>query len=105
MINREQDKKRVDKKKEYSRNRYLIRTYGMTFDEYSMRLKNQGGGCAICGRLKDSHKRLAVDHDNTTGRIRGILCENCNRAIGQLAHDINRLQKAIDYLNQPVILE
>jgi len=101
-INRNQDKKRFRKRLEYTRNRYLIRTYGISISDYEIMLREQGGGCAICGRQKDSHAKLAVDHDSMTGRVRGILCENCNLAIGQLAHDIERIRKAITYLERPV---
>lgn len=79
-------------------NRHLVRTFGITIEDYDSMLAKQNGGCYICYKTKDSNKRLAVDHDAITGKIRGILCENCNRAIGQLAHDINRLQRAITYL-------
>lgn len=98
-INREQDRKRYDRRREYSRNRHLIRTFGITLIEYNVLLEKQGGGCAICGKLIDNGRSLAVDHDNKTGRIRGVLCANCNRAIGQFAHDPARLQNAINYLS------
>ena len=54
-----------------------------------------GGGCFICG----SEHRLAVDHDHSTGRIRGLLCGNCNMAIGLLGDDTARLRAAIAYLS------
>lgn len=79
-------------------NGHLRRKYGMTMEDYEAMLAKQNGGCAICSRIKDSHKKLSVDHDAVTGRIRGILCENCNRAIGQLGHDVARLRNAINYL-------
>ena len=60
--------------------------------------------CAVCrnpettlgnnGRIKN----LAVDHDHITGRVRGLLCNNCNRALGLLRDDREVLQRAIDYL-------
>lgn len=81
------------------RSYHLKRKYGITADEYDVMLANQSGKCAICGRTRDSHMSLSVDHDAETGRIRGILCENCNRAIGQLKHSIPNLQAAIKYLS------
>ena len=86
---------------------YLRRTYGLGNKEYEEILESQNYGCAICGKREDTFlltigktKLLAVDHDKETERIRGILCENCNRGIGLLKHDIEILKKAVDYLNQ-----
>jgi hypothetical protein len=66
----------------------------------------QGGKCAIC--TKDISIEIGapakihahVDHDETTSKIRGLLCGNCNRGIGCLKHDTNTLQNAIRYLNK-----
>ena len=69
-----------------------------------MMKKAQGGKCAIC-REKETRKRrgriarLSVDHDHSTGDIRGLLCTRCNTAIGLLEDDITLLKNAIDYLN------
>lgn len=73
--------------------------YGITADEYSARLENQGGGCACCGAKQNaSGKRLFVDHCHETGRIRGILCHNCNAGIGALGDNVEGLERAIEYL-------
>lgn len=61
----------------------------------------QGGVCAICSRApagKRHHARLHVDHCHDTGRIRGMLCHNCNTAIGLLREDPSVMQAAINYL-------
>ena len=62
-------------------------------------LEIQGDACAICG-TKDTGNRKAfhVDHCHDTGKIRGLLCGNCNSGIGNLRDDINLLQRAIEYL-------
>lgn len=67
--------------------------YGITVDEYEMMLRAQGGVCAICGR-EESHRsrtgvvrRLTVDHDHSTGRVRGLLCHSCNVMLGFLRDD------------------
>jgi hypothetical protein len=44
------------------------------------------------------YKRFAVDHCHTSGKIRGLLCTNCNTAIGLLKDDPNALQRAIDWV-------
>lgn len=62
-------------------------------------MKNsQGGVCAIC-ECPDK-KRLSVDHDHQTGKIRGLLCANCNLALGNFKDDPDRLAKAIVYLKR-----
>lgn len=69
-------------------------------------LSIQGGVCAICKKPERHRsngpkvKRLAVDHDHTTGEVRGLLCNNCNRALGLFGDDVTALQAAIDYLSR-----
>jgi hypothetical protein len=53
---------------------------GVADDEYARMLEAQGGGCAICG-AKPKTRRLHVDHDHATGKVRGLLCHRCNRAL------------------------
>ena len=82
-----------------SREWHLKRKYGISFKEYQDLLKVQGGICAICGKPEPSHKTLDVDHDHETGKIRGILCTNCNRMIGYAHDSEERLGCAADYLS------
>lgn len=81
----------------------LRKNYGLTVEEYEALLDEQGGLCAICQRPERAQRagrtmRLPVDHDHTTGRIRGLLCHSCNRAIGLLQDDPALLVRAADYL-------
>ncbi len=80
----------------------MLRMYGITIAQYNELLILQGSKCAICetAHSYDPHKRLQVDHDHTTGRIRGLLCGNCNRFIGQARDDIGILRRGISYLGQ-----
>lgn len=66
-------------------------------------LDNQGLACAICHR-KQSHKALARDHDHGTGKLRGFLCDRCNRAIGLLGDSPVLLRAAADYLERGGVL-
>lgn len=81
----------------------MERLYGVTLDEYNRLLEEQEGGCAICGRTPsengDRYKRLAVDHCHLTNKVRGLLCDCCNRAIGLLGDDAHLLRKAATYLD------
>lgn len=66
-----------------SRRSEMYRLYGITMAEYDTMLKGQGGVCAACGGREDvKGRRLCVDHDHDTGRVRGLLCHKCNTAIG-----------------------
>jgi hypothetical protein len=60
-------------------------------------LYKQGGKCGICGSVSNG-KRLAIDHDHETGRVRGLLCQQCNTALGLFKDQVELLKKAIDYL-------
>lgn len=81
------------------RNTVLKRMFGITVDEYEAMLKAQGGVCKICEKPQvKSGVRLCVDHCHGTGRIRGLLCDNCNRAIGLMRDDPDLLARAIAYL-------
>lgn len=77
--------------------------YGISLEEYNDILTAQGHVCAICSRSDTGDKwtrNLAVDHDHTTGKVRGLLCSPCNRALGLFTDDIDALQRAIDYLRR-----
>ena len=84
----------------YFRNHHLIKTYGITQDEYEQMLKNQNHSCAICGINEKyvSNKRFHVDHDHDTGEIRGLLCSKCNQAIGLLQDSSDFCNSAAEYL-------
>lgn len=79
------------------------RKYGLTADVYQKLLEKQAFVCAICKRpetkkLNGVPIALAVDHNHETGKIRGLLCNNCNRAIGLLRDDPDVLFAARMYL-------
>ena len=87
------------------KNSKLKRAYGITFDEYEELLSKQNKKCAICGidnngKYRNKPRAFAVDHCHTTGKIRGLLCSDCNTGIGLLKDNINFLQSAINYLNK-----
>jgi hypothetical protein len=75
----------------------LKRVYGIDLAEYDALRDAQGGVCAIC-HGRPGRGRLVVDHDVLTGSVRGLLCNQCNTAIGLLRHDPMRLTAAVEYL-------
>jgi len=80
------------------RNYFLQRRYGITEQAYALMEAEQQGLCRICGK-KDS-KRLSVDHNHTTGKIRGLLCRRCNSALGLLGESPERCLQAATYLRE-----
>lgn len=94
---RKADPKTTDKKRDYD----FRRQYGISLSERADMLASQGGRCKICGIEEGlaPRKRLAVDHCHETGKVRGLLCDNCNKGIGCLRDDPAILRMAIEYLN------
>jgi hypothetical protein len=100
---RDWEKKNPDKVRQY-RNKYDAkypnsrRSYVYTQEDvYTPLLSAQDGKCAICGCLPNG-KRLSIDHDHNDGKIRGLLCSNCNLALGLFKDSVTNLSKAISYL-------
>ena len=84
-----------EKVKKIARKRHLKALYGLTLDEYAHLVEIQNARCAICQKVT----KLCVDHDHATNRVRGLLCNLCNIALGHFdTHDI--LTSAITYLQE-----
>lgn len=80
---------------------YKLRTvYGLTDAEYEAMLVAQNGGCAICGGVNPSGKKLAVDHCHGGGKVRGLLCSRCNTCLGLARDRVEVLEAAIAYLRK-----
>lgn len=79
---------------------HVARKYGISRVQYDALLLAQGGACALCARPPGASRRLAVDHDHETGRIRGLLCTQCNTAIGRFGDTAEGVQRVLDYLKE-----
>jgi len=88
----------TNRSKRSSWNKRLKANYGITADQFDIMRKEQEDKCLICSDRPD--KGLVVDHCHKTGKVRGLICANCNSGIGFLRDDINLLEKAIDYLER-----
>jgi hypothetical protein len=107
---RKNKKKIINYQKAYYRkNEGLVRAravkskFGLSEETYRALEKDQKGCCAICGgKQRAPFKRLAVDHDHRTKKVRGLLCNPCNRAIGMMRDDPALLWKAALYLRKAV---
>lgn len=82
--------------------RSRLKRYGLAPDLFEAMVFCQSGLCKICGLPpRGRWRRLAVDHDHVTGRVRGLLCSNCNAALGALGDSVDGLNRAIKYLSEP----
>jgi hypothetical protein len=85
--------------KDRVRNWKLLQNYGITNQDYEQMLENQEFCCAgCCVHQNILEKKLNVDHDHITGKIRGLLCGNCNRALGLLKDNLETLARLHKYL-------
>jgi hypothetical protein len=84
----------------------LKKRFGISLEEFELMLESQKHVCAICGHPERSidHRTkrvrsLAVDHCHTTGKIRGLLCSDCNTALGLLKDNPETMANMIIYIN------
>jgi len=96
--------KQYSNESENRHNYKLHSCFGISKYDYDEMYKKQDGKCAICGKKETIIKcgkiqQLSVDHDHSTGRIRGLLCFHCNSGIGKFGDNSELLRKAADYLD------
>ena len=88
-------------RKAQSRANHLKRKFNISLEEYDLMLKSQDGKCAICGASEPRGMgNFHVDHCHKTGKIRKLLCMECNRGLACVKDDPKILQNMIDYLNK-----
>lgn len=87
--------------KEQQRAQALFKLYGVTVENYNDMFESQAGRCAGCCRHQsDLPKSLSVDHCHKTGKVRGLLCQGCNAAIGLVKESKETLTNLVIYLNE-----
>lgn len=101
----QQAKRRAKDKTIYERverNSKYKRQYGITVDDYNRMLATQNDGCGICGVKTPGNrtKHFHVDHCHSTGKVRGLLCHKCNRALGLFSDNVDVLLQAAKYLSE-----
>jgi hypothetical protein len=82
----------------YTATQHRLSKYGVSGEQFQSLLALQGNRCGICGSEFKGSQDHHLDHDHITGKVRGILCRRCNRAIGLLHDDPSILRSAIGYL-------
>lgn len=83
----------------YQRKSRLKRKYGLSLGDFERKIRIQDGLCAICGN-SPTKKNLCVDHDHDTGKVRGLLCDNCNLLLGRINDDPTIIKSAAQYLEK-----
>src|SRR5689334_107325 len=85
----------------------LKKKFGLSWEQYQQMLRDANGVCEICKQpeLKTDYRtnrvlNLSIDHDHSTGAIRGLLCMDCNRAIGMFQDSKEFLLNAVAYLQK-----
>lgn len=73
-------------------------THGVTQEMFDAMLASQDSRCAICRRKQPHGRALHIDHCHETGRVRGLLCEQCNMGLGHFQDDVAALRRAAEYL-------
>jgi len=82
-----------------------LKKYNLSPKKFNELLKKQNNVCAICKKSESSKnqykiRKLSVDHNHKTGKIRGLLCNNCNHALGLIKENTSILRTMIDYLQR-----
>jgi hypothetical protein len=72
--------------------------YGVSNEEFESLLRKQDHSCAICNKRFENDERPYIDHDHASGWVRGLLCRDCNFAIGLLRDSVELTQRAVEYL-------
>lgn len=82
------------------KNSQLLRDFGITIGDFQMMLVIQLGVCAICQKPERLGRSLSVDHNHDTGKVRGLLCDACNTALGKFGDSSAILRRAVAYLEK-----
>lgn len=94
---------RANNRERYLKHRkehYRFRVYGLTRDQFFAMLRAQDNLCVCCDASLRGGKETQVDHDHATGKVRGLLCLNCNIAIGMVRESTETLLRIGVYLEK-----
>lgn len=88
-------------KRMYERKQSIEKTYNISFEQYLQMFSDQQNKCKICNKdLELYNNHTHCDHCHISGKVRGILCSNCNKMLGSAKDNIDILQQAINYLKE-----
>lgn len=97
---------------ETARAKEVSRKKGLNLEEYYLMLKSQDNKCKICNRPERRKNRsdggvasLCIDHNHITGRVRGLLCHDCNTALGKLDEKVEFMKSMINYTEENNLID
>lgn len=103
FLNNSKERRERSKNPKYKliQRKYKLKKFGITLEYYEQMIKEQNNCCAICKTSQEKlTKLLSIDHDHKTGKVRGLLCGKCNRALGYFNDNIKTIEKAIEYVTK-----
>jgi hypothetical protein len=101
LVKKSQSKESFARPGASTNRKYILKSrYGLTPEQYAGLMVKQEGRCAICHGECPTGWRLAVDHCHASGKVRGLLCGNCNTALGKFKDSPELLANAIKYLQE-----
>ena len=93
-------REQTSERKEYHWETNIKKKYGIDSVSYYKLLEEQNGVCAICFSTCVLNEKLSVDHCHDTGKVRGLLCNNCNTGLGKFKDNIKLLESSVLYLKE-----
>lgn len=84
--------------------KFWLKKYGLTEEMFDEMLEKQEGRCAICRRIGNGSVRFHVDHDHSSGFVRGLLCTSCNQGLGSFKDNPDFMLSAIEYLRSRKVI-
>ena len=95
------DPARMRRQRKWNRTHTLSVKYGITEEDYNRMFEAQRGRCAICGKhQQDMKRRLSVDHDHETGKVRALLCLGCNALVGRIETSPEVVEECYAYVER-----
>lgn len=83
---------------------YRVRQYGITPEDFERLWTQQSGRCPLCEKRLRPGRQTHIDHDHRTRRVRGLLCQRCNRCLGWVEVAVGLL-KVTEYIANPEVLQ
>lgn len=95
---RDTRRKHLKRMRDYDKKTYYQKNYGISKEEYESMVSERGGKCQICNTIPD--KKLRVDHCHSSGKIRDLLCHNCNTALGHVKDNPEIIKSMLAYIER-----